>query len=331
MRIDSYTASNAGVVKGNPSAKSGDIAGRKYMNRVEKGEKVNLFQEAKNSVAVEISEEGIAQLNRNAMEIRNEDQDMVVLSYEEKVKLLNESAKSAGKLYRIIPNIQTNDKLRRSLQGADEKVVKGAYSIIENNLIPHNVGDLTEEQRREMIFVGLEEAKFLAKGLDEDKAILFMDAMNTIAKYGINGKTDGQGNVSYDIRWGAMVGAPDDYVSSGEFMKRIDPEKYENYVAMRDEAFARNDELLMQKAAKYRIDWEIDANRNNPKAFEDIRNEQVTWKMNVDNTKIESTYDHTDKSDIDSFMDSIMEQNMVLDGNFLQRSLQEFARILAGV
>ncbi len=302
-----------------------NIAESKYMDKITKGESINLLQEMTNGVSIEISEEGKKIIQKMAS-VEQEGTQNMPASYEERIKLLQEAIKPAQKLHRIIPNIQTNDKLEKSLKGANENLVDAAYSIIYGDLIPHNVGELTEDERKELIFVGLEKAKFLAECLEYDKADSFMDAMNTIAKYGINGKTDEQGNITYDIRWGAMTGAPDDYISSGELMQRIAPKQYKTYLSMQNEAIEKNDERLALKAVKFAIDWEINTYRTNPKPFEDIKAEQVNWKKNVDNTKINSNYTNTNKLDMDCFIKSVLEQNKVLNADYLSNNLKEYAK-----
>ena len=307
-----------------------NVKDRKFTERIAQGEKVNLFKELGSGVSIELSEEGLAKLNKKLSEIKNDNPDMHILSDEEKVKLLQESIKPLRARHPIIPNIKTNDKLVKGLAGADKNVVDAAYSIIQNDLIPHNVGTMTEDERQELILVGLEKAKYLADGLDGDKAGLFMDAMNTIAKYGINGTLDSQGNVAYDIRWGALAGAPDDYINTNELMKKIAPEEYATYSSMMDEAIQKNDDHLMVNAMKYMIDWELQAYRKNPQSFENVKQEQVNWVKGVENTIIPDAYSRTDRSSLQSLTNSILEQNQVLDYDFLFRNLLEFADLLAG-
>ncbi len=325
MDINLYTASyETGNVNKIVAKKEVCADKAKYMETVEKGEKVNLFQEGKESVIMEISKEGMEELDKRILSIKNDNPHIQILSDEEKLKLLQEAIKPARKLHRIIPNIQTNDKLGKSLKGADENVADAAYSIIENNLIPHNVGALTEEERQELILVGLEEAKYLAGSLENGKAGLFMEAMNTIAKYGINGQKDSEGNVTYDIRWGAMVGAPDDYISTGEMMRRIDPESYRTFSEMQTEGIEKDDNGLIMKAMKFFINWEQTAYRKNPTSFEEEKKKQVDWKKGVEAVKIKNTYGNTDRTDKASFIDSISKQNKVLDSEYLLRNLEKF-------
>ncbi len=149
-------------------------------------------------------------------------------------------------------------------------------------------------------------------------------------KYGVNGKTDTQGNVKYDIRWGAMVGAPDDYINTGEMMRRLAPEQYKTYSAMLEEGFAKKDDRLVGDALKHLISWETESYRKNPEPFEEEKKKQADWKKGVDNTKVENAYRNTDKTDIRSFTDSILGQSRFWDRDFLRQNLQEFADILAG-
>lgn len=286
MRIDSAAGSRENVR--NLAENMEAVCSRKYMDRVESGEKINLFQEVGEggSATVEISPEGLAKLNEKLAGIKNENPGMKIPDREEQLRLLQEAIKPARKLHRIIPNIKTNDKLVKSLQGADEKVADAAYDIIDRNFLPHNVGDLTEKERKELILAGAEEAKRLSESLDDGKAELFLEAMETIAKYGMNGEKDDQGNVTYDIRWGALVGAPDDYISSGELMKSIAPGKYREYSSMMEEGLRTNDDRLLLKAMRYMIDWEIGANRNDQEAIERVRAEQSAWLKRMEETEL---------------------------------------------
>lgn len=320
MKIGSYVAPYGNTVVGEAFMRNNEKSfSGKLLERANNGEKVNLFQELKDGVIVEISDDALAEFNEKAKEIKNGNLEDNELTYEEKVKLLQESLKPAQRLHRIIPNIKTNDMLERSLKGADQSIVDATYDIIGDSLLPHNVGNLTEEERRELIYIGLEEAKYLAQGLDADKAELFMEAMNTIAKYGLNGMMDEQGNVIYDIRQGAMVGAPDDYISSGELMKKIAPNQYEKYQEMMKEG-------RVLEAARFMIDWEINAYRYNSGAVKAVKEEQVRWKESVDNTVIESSYHGTDMSGLQAFIDSILKQNQTLNQDDLMNHLQQFTQ-----
>ena len=282
-----------------------------------------------NPVIVELSEEAAQALKENMFNEKNAElNERYKKELLEKSSLLQSYLKPATKLHRIIPNIKTNDMLEKSLKGADDTIIDAAYAIIGNNFLPHNIGDLTEEERQELISVGLEEAKLLADRLDDEKAESFMEAMRTIAKYGMNGKTDKDGNVTYDIRRGAPVGAPDDYMSTGELMKKISPDQYSIYSSMRNEAIEKGDRELYLKAVKYAIDWELKSYNASPKPFEDAKKELVEWKKNIDETQLNENYENVDRTNWRAFMDSILEQCNILNRMYLLNNLKSFIDIL---
>lgn len=279
-----------------------------------------------NNVIVEFSDEAKRALNANLckekIDLTNEQYKKEL---EERSARIKPYLKPARKLHRIIPNIKTNDKLEKSLKGADEQTSDAAYYVIYHNFLPHNIGDMTEEERQELISVGLEETKYLSERLDTAKAELFMDAMTTIAKYGMNGKTDADGNVTYDIRWGSVVGAPDDHISLGEMMQKLAPDQYQLYDSMMNEAIKKNDNSLLLKATKFAIEWEMNAFKANPKPFEAIKQEQLDWVNSMNNTQLKYDYANADRTDLPTFMESMMLQRNKLSYTYLFENLNAFA------
>ncbi len=327
MKIDSQTQCvrcELGFHTQNDNTASQKITHKEVMQELE-----YLKNKYGDGIIIELSGEAAEALKENMFKEKNaEANERLKKELEERSALLQSFLKPVQKLHRIIPNIKTNDKLEKSLEGADEKIVDAAYAVIKNNLLPHNIGDLTEDERQELISIGLEEAKYLAERLDAAKADTFMDAMSTIAKYGMNGEVDNKGNVTYDIRWGAMVGAPDDYISTGELMKKIAPEEYKYLQSMQDRAIKNKDLSLWQKASKFSIDWEINAYRKNPKPFEDLKQEQIKWLSNVNKTQLRNDYADTNKDNLQAFMDSIIDQRNNLNYEYLLNNLKLFINIL---
>lgn len=87
-----------------------DISGQKYMNRVNKGEKVNLFHENPNGVSVELSEEGLKKLSEDALSVKEDGKNNLSGSYEERVKFLQEALEPTQELYRIVPGSDLRSK-----------------------------------------------------------------------------------------------------------------------------------------------------------------------------------------------------------------------------
>lgn len=87
-----------------------NISERKFMDRINDGEKINLFQERPNGVLIELSEEGIRKLNEETLSIKQNEEANPVGSYEERVKLLQEALEPAQELYRIVPGSDLRSK-----------------------------------------------------------------------------------------------------------------------------------------------------------------------------------------------------------------------------
>ena len=280
-----------------------------------------------NNVLIEFSAEAgrafFGNLTKEEIDLTSEEYKKEM---EERSARIKPYLKPARKLHRIIPNIKTNDKLEKSLKGADEQTSDAAYYVIYHNFLPHNIGDMTENERQELISVGLEEAKYLSERLDAEKAGLFMEAMTTIAKYGMNGKTAADGKVTYDIRKGTMTGEPDDNLSSSqELMKKIAPDQYQLYDLMMNEAIMKNDNALLLKAFKFAIEWEMNAYKTNPQPFEDLKKEQLDWVNGVNNTQLKYDYANADRTDLQTFIDSMMLQRNKLSDTYLLDNLNAFA------
>ncbi len=229
----------------------------------------------------------------------------------------------------IIPNIKTNEKLRQALDGADEWLEDAAYSIIEKNLMPHDVAHLSVKERQELIYVGLEQAKYLAERMDNGKAGLFMDAMNTIAKYGMTGRVNENGIVVYDVKWGNMVGRSDFEINPGNYMNEISPEDDEIFTALIKENQKQNGRLSMA-IFRFLWNWEANVEKNFPGAVGKIVHGMREWTNKINNIQLESGYTKTNTTDIESFTDSIMEQSKELNKEYLLENMQNFAELVAG-
>lgn len=213
-----------------------DEYGNKIMDPMSREEALQAMKEISSqygdNVLVQFSGDGLqalaqdlqSQIKKGGMELTEEQK----AEQARKQELMEQSIVHLENTHRlIIPNIQTNAKLYGSLEGASEEVVKAANGIIKNYLMPHDVSGMTEEQRRDAIAFGLEEARFLAENyLDQQHAGDFLSAMETIARYGVNGTVSEDGKVTYHIEKGPLVGASDDYVNESDILKAKAPDLY---------------------------------------------------------------------------------------------------------
>jgi hypothetical protein len=287
------------------------------------------------SVLVEISNEGFKKLEIDKFKYPDaewrkhlaEEQAAKEAAWEAADAVVHNSA------HQIIPNIQTNDQLVKSLAGLDKNVVDAAYDIINEHLLKRDVDGLTEEQRQGLISLGMEKAKYLAQNyMAAGTANQFLGAMEKIAQYGMNGTVNEGGQVTFDIQQGPLVGAPDDNaVDYTALMKSRNPEKYEEYYRLMQEGINNNDSTTMGKAMKIFIDWSIDLHKNNPEVIAGAVKDYTDWKKSGEGTKVADTYKGSDYSGIANFLDSIRNQNFsnqLFGSDYLESCLQSFLKRL---
>lgn len=309
-----------------------DEAGNKIMDPMTKEEALQAMKEISSqygdNVLVEFSGDGLDALAQS-LKSQIKKGSAIELTDEQKAErarkqeLMEQSIVHLENTHRlIIPNIQTNAKLYDSLENAPEQIVRASNGIISNYLLPHNVAGMTEEQRRDAIAFGLEEARYLAENyLDEQHGKDFMSAMETIARYGMNGIVSEDGKVTYHIEKGPLLGAPDDYVHENDILKEKAPELYKEL------------QELNQGIIKGEMGWGkkfIDLHRRIHQTlggysgttsqgkqlsyYEAAAAEYKTWKNTIDNTKLPSIFSNVNYADTASFFDSLNAQGSLGSG-----------------
>ncbi|MCM1541210.1 MAG: hypothetical protein NC121_08110 [Blautia sp.] len=348
-QLKSYGSGGAGYVPKDTLVKydlrTTDENGNKIMDPLSKEEALQAMKELSSqygeNVIVQFSGDGLdalAQSIREQAKSRSWEQtEEYQAERARKEALMEESIVQLENTHRlVIPNIQTNKQLYDSLENAPEHIVKAANGIISNYLLPHDVSGMTEEQRRDAISFGLEEARFLAENyLDEGHAQDFMSAMETIAKYGINGTVSGDGKVTYHIEKGPLTGAPDDYVHESDLLKEKAPDLYQEL------------QELNQHIVNGEMGWGqkfIDLHRRiNQKLnsfsgtvsqgkeltyYEEKAAQYKSWKKTVDGTALPSIYKNVNYTDAASFFDSLNSQGSLGKG-WLAEAQARFMRWLS--
>jgi hypothetical protein len=284
-------------------------------------------------VIVEFSGDGMAALVESG---KKGNLDEILQPSAEKQAKMNEAVVQLENTHRVvIPNIQTNEKLYNSLEGADENAVKAANGIIKNYFLPGNVGAASEEERQEMISYGMEEAKYIAENyLDDENSADFLSAMETIAKYGMNGTVDENGNVTYDIKEGPMVGAPDDYVNRMDVLKSKAPDLYNeinelNYSIVNRKSGEKYSTKLLelyQKAEKVlnNVSSDETGKTNQEAAVE----EYAAWKEKIEGTKLPNVFSNVKYDNLQSFFVSLKNQSN-LSNSWITESMNRFAKWLS--
>ena len=230
----------------------------------------------------------------------------------------------------FIPNYETNEQLYNSLAGAGDNVISSTMGIISNYLMPGDASGLSEQERQDMAAFGLEMAKYLAENyLDESHAADFMSAMETVAKYCLNGSVSDGGKVIYNVQEGKvrMSGAPGSYVDMEGWLKANDTELYNQINELNQSIINHKDGEnhsakfieLYTKAAKKILDASSDTKKDSGYA---------DWKEKVEKTKLPATFQNVKYNGFQSFLESLQNQSS-LSNSWISANVSRFMKWLA--
>ena len=230
----------------------------------------------------------------------------------------------------VIPNYETNEHLYNSLAGAGDNVISSTMGIISNYLMPGDASGLSEQERQDMAAFGLEAAMYLAENyLDESHAADFMSAMETVAKYGLNGSVSDGGKVIYNVQEGKvrMSGAPGSYVDMEGWLKANDTELYNQINELNQSIINHKDREnhsakfieLYTKAAKKILDASSDTKKDSGYA---------DWKEKVEKTKLPATFQNVKYNGFQSFLESLQNQSS-LSNSWISANVSRFMKWLA--
>ena len=230
----------------------------------------------------------------------------------------------------VIPNYETNEHLYNSLAGAGDNVISSTMGIISNYLMPGDASGLSEQERQDMAAFGLEAARYLAENyLDESHAADFMSAMETVAKYGLNGSVSDGGKVIYNVQEGQvrMSGAPGSYVDMEGWLKANDTELYNQINELNQSIINHKDREnhsakfieLYTKAAKKILDASSDTKKDSGYA---------DWKEKVEKTKLPATFQNVKYNGFQSFLESLQNRSS-LSNSWISANVSRFMKWLA--
>ena len=314
-----------------------DEHGNKVMDKMSREETLQAMKDIRSqygdSVIVEFSGDGLAALAGGGKFMSGR-----VMTEEEAAKrAARDAAFQAENVIQhenthriVIPNYETNEHLYNSLAGAGDNVISSTMGIISNYLMPGDASGLSEQERQDMAAFGLEMAKYLAENyLDESHAADFMSAMETVAKYGLNGSVSDNGKVIYNVQEGQvrMSGVPGSYVDMEGWLKANDTELYNQINELNQSIINHKDGEnhsakfieLYTKAAKKILDASSDTKKDSGYA---------DWKEKVEKTKLPATFQNVKYNGFQSFLESLQNQSS-LSNSWISANVSRFMKWLA--
>ena len=314
-----------------------DEHGNKVMDKMSREETLQAMKDIRSqygdSVIVEFSGDGLAALAGGGKFMSGR----VMTEEEAAKKAARDAAFQAENVIQhenthriVIPNYETNEHLYNSLAGAGDNVISSTMGIISNYLMPGDASGLSEQERQDMAAFGLEMAKYLAENyLDESHAADFMSAMETVAKYGLNGSVSDGGKVINNVQEGKvrMSGAPGSYVDMEGWLKANDTELYNQINELNRSIINHKDGEnhsakfieLYTKAAKKILDASSDTKKDSGYA---------DWREKVEKTKLPATFQNVKCNGFQSFWESLQNQSS-LSNSWISANINRFMKWLA--
>ncbi|QJD86382.1 hypothetical protein [Cohnella herbarum] len=196
-------------------------------------------------------------------------------------------------------NEEIKASLDKALAGKGPEVREAVDRLIESNLFAANV-DYSSDERSALIEAGLTQAKFLADNyMQPEEGSEFLDTIKLLAAVATTRQVDPEtGRVSYVELPQKPRGAPEDYVSAGDLMKKYDPESYSKL----QDAVANGGNtgsILIQFAKKL---------QQNPDWVKGYREDQDKLMKDLRSTDIDNRFESVKANNVNDFVDSMRNQ-----------------------
>ncbi|WP_139990908.1 hypothetical protein [Paenibacillus paridis] len=213
--------------------------------------------------------------------------------------------------------VQINDSLNRLLADQPSEVKEAVYGIIQSNFINDVSG---EEERAALLELGLTQAQYLADNyMKENDAEQFLDTIRQIGAISKTRTVDPDTKaVHYETPPQKPIGAPEDYISLSDMMRKFEPETLDKLQGAILNGKDWNS--ILQTFAK-----KVSTNKDWVKEY---REEEAnkSWNIVVDNR-----FDHASTASLTDFVKDIM--NTIAEGeykntDFLKDNIEAFKRTL---
>lgn len=198
------------------------------------------------AIKVEISTQGMKLMQLN----KNKDFSSEIIQLEGTHQKANDLPEYSG--------IYSTDKaIATAVENCSAEEKGFVYDIIRQNFLISNSGDMTEDERKANISLGMKKAEYAANNfISDDKKQSFLDSMEAIAKLAVNGKANSDGEMDYNIYKGGYLGSGSNLVQvtdDVELMKQYDEKAYKEYKELQQ----KDGEDEAKAAMMYLLNWSI--------------------------------------------------------------------------
>lgn len=216
-----------------------------------------------------------------------------------------------------------------ALNGKSLELKDNVYSIIRQDFLPNNVHGLSEDDRKALISLGVEKAKYLAdQFMNDHEKSSFMDAIRSIARIGMAGRRVGTCDMEYDVKFAVCIDGNgyvhDDIMDELLYtMERDAPEDFEIYKKKSG-----------SDAVWFALHWLMNGNWSllNSNKTEYKRHKDEQYKK-LDEVKLDTTFSGADTSGKKTFLASLVEKlqaNQALQTRFFLEKITKMTKTSDG-
>lgn len=228
-----------------------------------------------------------------------------------------------------------DNKIVDALKNVDEDVRNYAYEIVNNDFLRDYKGDMTEDERQDLIALGLKEAEYIADNyLSGEDAGEFMKAMKKVAVIAADGVEGKNGRMDYGLPEGTMVDKNGHTIHTTDtegMMKAYSPETYKKYSALVDEFKETGNQDKLIASMRLMIQFVVDTAKNDPGAVDRYEKGVARKVSDMSDKDVRHTFDDVDTASSDRFINSLknmQNKNHLEHGvSYQNRIKQIFSRI----
>lgn len=199
-----------------------------------------------------------------------------------------------------------------SLNGVSDDVRQYAYDIVRKDFLIDNAGDMSEEERQDLISLGLSEAQFIADNyLSGDNAKDFMTAIKKVAGIAARATREEDGTMDYGgiyRRDHTQNGYTVEITDSFAMMKHFRPDLYEEYKSLQKELKETHDtEGILKECTKLLSGFMNELVTEQPDAWKQFKKEGLARLEETSENDVKDTFQNVETKSAKGFIQALMQ------------------------
>ncbi len=229
-----------------------------------------------------------------------------------------------------------DNKIVDALKNVEEDVRQYAYDIVRYDFLRYSKGDMSEDERQDLIALGLKEAEYISENyLSGTDAEEFMNAMKKVAGIAAGGVEGKNGVMDYGLPQNReMVDKNGHTIHTTDtvgMMKEYSPETYKKYSSLLNEFGQTGDKDKLIASMKLMIQFVVDTAKSDPGAVDRYEKGIAKKVSNISDKDVRHTFDDVDTASSKRFINSLKNmQHNNLGGHgvsYTNRIKQIFSRM----